>query len=98
MEAISCEKASLYASKSLEQKLSFREKLVFYLHQVVCPACRLFRRQIIFIECCRKQMWSDGKFSKHSLSKEECQRMQEKLNQMILQEKEERGGEKKNVN
>jgi predicted anti-sigma-YlaC factor YlaD len=42
----SCEKVSLSESDSLDRRLSRWERLMVNAHQLSCPACRRFRRQI----------------------------------------------------
>jgi hypothetical protein len=42
----SCEKVSLSESDSLDRRLSRWVRLMVSAHQLSCPACRRFRRQI----------------------------------------------------
>jgi hypothetical protein len=42
----SCEKVSLSESDSLDRRLSGWERLMLNAHQLSCPGCRRFRRQI----------------------------------------------------
>ena len=42
----SCEKVSLSESDSLDRRQSRWERLMVNAHQLSCPACRRFRRQI----------------------------------------------------
>jgi hypothetical protein len=42
----SCEKVSLSESDSLDRRLSRWVRLMVNAHQLSCPACRRFRRQI----------------------------------------------------
>jgi hypothetical protein len=45
----SCQKVSLSESEALERKRSGWECLMVNAHQVSCPACRRFRRQVRFL-------------------------------------------------
>jgi hypothetical protein len=45
----SCQKVSLSESEALERKRSEWECLMVNAHQVWCPACRRFRRQVRFL-------------------------------------------------
>ena len=42
----SCDRVSLSESESLDRNRSKWEALMVYLHQLACPACQRFRRQL----------------------------------------------------
>ena len=49
MIRVSCKEASLLASRSLDGRLGFGERVTLRLHLLVCDACAQFRRQIEFL-------------------------------------------------
>jgi hypothetical protein len=46
----SCEYYTQLSSKNLNNGLSLKEKLLFYLHHIICTFCRRFSRQINAID------------------------------------------------
>ena len=46
----SCEKVSLSESESLDRDRSGLERLMVNAHQLACPACRRFRRQVRLLD------------------------------------------------
>ena len=46
---ISCKKASILLSASLDRELSFLERFALRIHLTVCKWCRRFRVQITFL-------------------------------------------------
>jgi Putative zinc-finger len=51
----SCKRAGELISLSLESELSLSQRLALAVHLFACPMCRLFRRQLQWVEqACRK--------------------------------------------
>jgi predicted anti-sigma-YlaC factor YlaD len=46
----SCEKVSRSESESLDRERSAAESLMVNAHQIACPSCRRFRRQVRLLE------------------------------------------------
>jgi predicted anti-sigma-YlaC factor YlaD len=43
---LTCKETSYLASKKLDKKLTFRERMDFFLHTVMCSLCRHYARDI----------------------------------------------------
>jgi len=43
---LTCKEASLLASKKLDKKLTFRERMSFTLHTAMCHLCRHYAKEI----------------------------------------------------
>lgn len=46
---ISCRETSALVSKSLDERLSWRERIAVRLHLAMCSACRAFERQMLLL-------------------------------------------------
>ncbi len=46
---ISCKRASQLISKSLDQHLSFSERLKLRLHLLICDVCKRFKQQLYML-------------------------------------------------
>jgi len=46
---LSCKEASRLISEGMDRHLSFREKIVLWLHVRVCDACSRFTKQLVFL-------------------------------------------------
>ncbi len=52
---ISCKQASLLSTKKAEGKLTFKERVLLFIHVKMCEVCRLFDKQNKFISVHAKQ-------------------------------------------
>lgn len=62
---LTCKEASFLASKKLDKKLTYRERIDFYLHTVMCSLCRHYAKEI---EALHKLMKKLGKSKGEVLS------------------------------
>lgn len=53
---ISCKHASQLISKSLDQRLSFFERLSLRLHLLICKVCTRFRQQLYILQSAMKEL------------------------------------------
>lgn len=53
---ISCKSASQLISKSLDQRLSFSERLKLRLHLLICDVCTHFKQQLFILQASIKNL------------------------------------------
>ena len=53
---ISCKRASQLISKSLDQRLTFFERLCLRLHLLICEVCSRFRQQLYTLRLAIKEL------------------------------------------
>ncbi|MCB1934525.1 MAG: zf-HC2 domain-containing protein [Nitrosomonas sp.] len=47
---LNCNKASLLASRALDEKLPFGSKFMLNLHLMLCRSCKNFAKQLAFLQ------------------------------------------------
>ena len=78
---LTCKQASFLASKKLDKKLTFRERIDFSLHTAMCTLCRHYAKEI---EALHKLMQKVGKTEETVLSENE--HLSEQSRERIKQE------------
>ena len=59
-----CEESTRLQSEALERRLSFAERWAVRLHYLSCKACRVFRRQLQFIQSAARESVQRARRSK----------------------------------
>ena len=73
---INCKEYALLASKSMEKPMSLRERLLFKIHQRICPSCHHVKAHLQLIrDACRTAPHnkSGDDEQKIELPKEKCE-------------------------
>lgn len=79
---ISCKKASILLSASMDRELTFIERLRLRMHLMVCKWCRRFRIQLVFLQSLGEEISKeDHDFA--SLPQEAKERIQSRLNEEL---------------
>ncbi len=85
---LTCKKASFLASKRLDNKLTLRELVGFYMHTAICGFCRRYAAEIKALHKLMRKMGSSndaGLLKNATLSEQSCERIQQKIDQRLSQ-------------
>jgi hypothetical protein len=84
---INCRQYSELISKSMDCRLSLKERILIRIHGWICPPCDYFRKQLITMrQACR---WTPEETDAGEdqrapiLSDEVCERIQSRLDQLL---------------
>jgi len=83
---INCKEYALLLSQSLDQPISFWEKLSIKMHQVLCPPCKHIDSQLDAIRtACRFSPGADGQEGMEGdrLSDDACEQMKSVLRKTV---------------
>jgi len=69
---LNCNKASLLASRALDEKLPFGSKVMLRLHLMLCKSCKNFSKQLAFLQSASRNTRIKARFT---LSEEAKQRI-----------------------
>ncbi|MBZ0255631.1 zf-HC2 domain-containing protein [bacterium] len=79
---LSCKKASILLSASMDRELTFFEKFRLNIHLAVCKWCRRFRVQLVFLQSLGEDLKQDDELLA-SLPQEAKERIQNRLNEEL---------------
>ena len=71
---LSCEESSFLVSKSLEQKLTFKERINLRMHLLSCKFCLRYMKDIKVLDDYLKS--NHKKYSHHQLNRDEKERIE----------------------
>lgn len=83
---LTCKEASLLASKKLDKKLTFRERMHFYLHTAMCNLCRHYAKEIEALHQLIKKAGKNQEFvltGKEQLSEQSRQRIKQEIDKAL---------------
>jgi predicted anti-sigma-YlaC factor YlaD len=83
---LNCKQVSDLISRSLDEKLTLRQRFGVGLHLIRCAICRRYEQQLKFLRTAARKLASGNGFSSPNLSRQAKQRIRETL-QKHLDEK-----------
>ncbi|HEB56359.1 MAG TPA: zf-HC2 domain-containing protein [Gammaproteobacteria bacterium] len=79
---LTCKQATELASKSLDKKLSFRQRIELRLHLLMCRQCRNYLAQLHILRRAARQMARSVEKGQQQLSSEARKRIRNNINEL----------------